>query len=404
MNILFLHPNFPAQFKMPCIELASQQKHKIKFICQTHYGRELTGIEKLVLKGGGSHQSILNSTTNEIEKQLARGRAYRFGFEQLKNNNWIPDVVVAHSGWGCGIYIKEIWPKAKFISYLEWWFDPQSELMHSLKDNKHFKLNDDGISYLWIRNMPAALEMASADHLITPTEWQKKQLPIALRDKCRVVRDAIDNKTFFPDTKKLARNPIVTYGTRGMEPMRGFPEFIEVLPHLLQKWPTVRVEIAGSDTVSYGGNRPKEKSWKKWASNILKAEGLSERVTWKGEMPLQEYANWLRSSWCHVYLSEPFVTSWSFIEALHCRIPMVASATGATLEFNNTNPNMIEIDHKNPDAFLEAISNRIRFSSKISRSRSEPSPQATIKNPSFFNSTETSLASIIADVEAATKI
>ena len=83
---------------------------------------------------------------------------------------------------------------------------------------------------------------------------------------------------------------------------------------------------------------------------------------------------------------------------------MVASATGATLEFNNTNPNMIGIDHKNPDAFLEAISNRIRFSSKISRSRSEQSPQATIQNPSFFNNTKTSLASIIADVEAATKI
>ena len=199
MNILFLHPNFPAQFKMPCMELAFNQKHQIKFICQTHYGRELSGVEKLVLKGEGSHEYIINSSTTEIGKQLARGRAYRFGFEQLKKQNWTPDVVIAHSGWGCGIYIKEIWPETTFISYMEWWFDPQSELMHSLKKNKYFKLSENGISYLWIKNMPAALEMTAADRLVTPTEWQKEQLPIALRNRCEVVPDKIDYKTFFPN-------------------------------------------------------------------------------------------------------------------------------------------------------------------------------------------------------------
>ena len=404
MNILFLHPNFPAQFKDPCIKLALDQKHQIKFICQTHYGRELRGIEKLVLKGGGSHESIINSNTTDVGKQLARGRAYRFAFEQLKKQNWIPDVVVAHSGWGCGLYIKEVWPETTFISYLEWWFDPQSELIHSLRENQYFRLSDDEVSYLWIRNMPAALEISSADQLVTPTEWQKKQLPIALRNRCDVVPDKIDPDTFFPNINLLAENPVVTYGTRGMEPMRGFPEFVEILPNLLRKWPTVSVEIAGSDTVSYGGNRPKEKSWKKWALNRLKATNLSRRVTWKGTMPLQEYANWLKRSWCHIYVSEPFVTSWSFIEALHCHIPMVASETSATLEFNNINPNMVTTNHKKPENFLEAISNRIRFSSNLNYARGDKRDAKEVKNSIFCGMGGPSLAVIIADVEAATKI
>lgn len=404
MNILFLHPNFPAQFKMPCIELAFDQKHQIKFICQTHYGRQLRGVEKLVLKGRCSHESIINSSTTEIGKQLARGRAYRFGFEELKKQNWVPEVVIAHSGWGCGVYIKEIWPETTFISYLEWWFDPQSELIDSLRNNRYFRLSDDEISYLWIRNMPAALEMATADRLVTPTKWQKEQLPIALRDRCEVVRDKIDSEIFFSDSNLLAENPIVTYGTRGMEPMRGFPEFINILPKLLRKWPTVSIEIAGSDTVSYGGNRPKEKSWRKWALKKLETEQLSNRVTWKGTMKLQDYANWLKSSWCHVYLSEPFVTSWSFIEAMYCQIPMVASQTNATLEFDNINPNMITVDHKKSDAFLEAISNRIRFTSNLNRGTNDSCHQERNKNSNFYGMGGPSLAMIIADVEATTKI
>ena len=407
MNILFLHPNFPAQFKTPCIRLAKNKKHDIKFICQTHYGRGIDGIEKLTLKGSGSHQSIINNSKNESERQLSRAKAYRGGFELLKRGQWKPDVVIGHSGWGCGIYVKEIWPDTTFISYLEWWFNPESELVNCLKNNENFELTDESITKLWIRNMPSALEMATANLIITPSEWQKEQLPQLLKDNCRVIPDEIDKNIFFPNHNKLSSHPVVTYGTRGMEPMRGFPEFIKILPQLLKKWPQLVVEIAGSDTVSYGGKLPKEKTWKAWALKIFESEHLTERIIWKGTMPLKDYADWLKSSWCHVYLSEPFVTSWSFIEALHCHCPMVASATKATQEFCEISPNIITVDHKNLSKLFESINDRIRFSSNFSQSAPPIRHEDASKN-SYLSETsetsETSLATIIADVEATTMI
>ena len=121
-------------------------------------------------------------------------------------------------------------------------------------------------------------------------------------------------------------------------------------------------------------------------------------------MSLQDYANWLKSSWCHVYLSEPFVTSWSYIEALHCQIPMVASATNATIEFNAINKNLIGVNHKNSVAILEAINDRIRFSSNLRRSNNDAGANKAIQNADLPKTSETSLAMVIADVEATTKI
>lgn len=403
MNILFLHPNFPAQFKSPCIELA-QKNHHIKFICQTHYGRTLDGIEKLVLKGAGSHEKTMTSNKSEHDRIYFRANAYRESFILLKNEGWIPDVAIAHSGWGCGIHLKEIWPQAFFISYLEWWFDMESELIKSLKKNQYFNLNEQSCGNLWLRNISASLEMCTSDQIITPTKWQKEQLPKLLKQNCLVIKDQIDKNLFFPEPTKLSEYPILTYGTRGMEPMRCFPQFIQLLPKLLRKWPQLVVEIAGTDTVSYGGKLPKEKSWRKWALYFLQKEGLDPRVKWKGTIPLEEYAAWLKKTWCHVYISEPFVTSWSYIEAMHCKISMVSSSTKSGLEFQDLNPNCTFVDHNNQEEIIEAISNKIRIIGNGSRKPAKIRHMRQIKSTHFSESHETSLASLIADVEAATKV
>tara|TARA_Y100000739_G_scaffold128052_1_gene110283 strand:+ start:6379 stop:7593 length:1215 start_codon:yes stop_codon:yes gene_type:complete len=404
MKILFLHPNFPAQFKAPCIGLAQTNRHDVKFICQTHFGRSINGVEKLVLKGSGSHENTLLAGKNEHERILFRAKAYRTSFLTLNNQNWQPDVVVAHSGWGCGLHVKEIWPRTHFISYLEWWFDAKSDLIASLKQNEYYKLNEKAIQKLWNRNIPTAFEMSVSDKIITPTNWQKQQLPPLLRNICEVVPDQIDKAMFFPEPTKISKRPLLTYGTRGMEPMRGFPQFIKAIPYLLRKWPQLKIEIAGSDTVSYGGNLPKEKSWQKWASNFLSSEGLSDRVEWLGQMPLKKYSNWLKKTWCHVYLSEPFVTSWSFIEAMHCEIPLVVSDTKATLEFEHINQNISKIDHNNQEELLAAINAQIRFRGNFKRNNPGDARLPQIEKALLRQSSTRNLASLIADVEATTKI
>ena len=243
--------------------------------------------------------------------------------------------------------------------------------------------------------------MAVADDIVSPTDWQRQQLPRHLKDRCRVIPDPIDSNLFYPDPQKRSSSPILTYGTRGMEPMRGFPEFIKCLPRVLKKWPALRVEIAGTDSVNYGGQTPKEGSWKKWALSLLENHNLTDRVSWQGHLPLHAYVNWLKKSWCHVYLSEPFVTSWSFIEACHCGIPIVATRSQATEEFSHLNNSIIQIAHTDEDQLAGAINDTIRFSANLSHAVKPTEGSSQIKSTIYPKMT---LATLIADVEAATRI
>lgn len=404
MKILFLHPNFPAQFKSPCIRLG-KEKHQIKFICQTHYGRCLDNVEKLVLKGKGSHDNTLLSGKDEVSKTLYRANAYRESFQILKKQGWSPDVTIAHSGWGCGMYVKETWPTTHLISYLEWWFDISSDFVTSLNASEYFNNFSEGdLQKLWNRNAYAAIEMCSANKIITPTQWQKDQLPELLANNCQIIPDEVNKNLFFSEPEKRSKTPVITYGTRGMEPMRGFPQFIKLLPQLMKKWPQLRVEIAGEDSISYGGKLPKEKTWKRWALKALEKEGITDRITWLGRMPLKHYSRWLKKTWCHIYLSEPFVTSWSYIEAMHCQIPMIASNTKAGLEFKHLNRNCTFVDHNNHAEMLAEVNNKIRFLPNSTRNKYAANNDMQPEMQRFDDFGQASLARLIADVEATTRV
>ena len=138
-RVLFLHPNFPGQFKH-IAQAAGDTGHDTRFICQTHYGRKLANVQRLKLKGECSHENLNNSVENIADRTLFLANQYRRGFEQLALNGWSPDVVISHSGWGCGLYVKEFWPNCNHVAYLEWWFNPQSEFFTYDEHNKDLNI------------------------------------------------------------------------------------------------------------------------------------------------------------------------------------------------------------------------------------------------------------------------
>ena len=134
-----------------------------------------------------------------------------------------------------------------------------------------------------------------------------------------------------------------------MDPMRCFPQFIEELPDLLTQFPDIIVEIAGNDEASYGSGKPKNgkfQSWGSWAKKYLEAKNVSERVKWLGYLEPKMYINWLQSSDCHVYLTHPFVASWSLVEAFCCGLPIITSDIRATREICRYDPLTIYTDHR----------------------------------------------------------
>ena len=201
MKILFLHPNFPGQFKHISKHLADAS-NEVRFLCQTHYGRKIEGINLLTLKGRASHEELNSKGLNLVDRTKFLSEQYRSGFCNLRDKDWYPDIVISHSGWGCGLYVKEIWPNCTFIAYLEWWFNPTSEFFSYDEMNTELGINKNSIKKNWDRNRFLALELASADHIVSPTEWQRSQLPKIFQKKCSVVYDGIDLNQFRASLQK----------------------------------------------------------------------------------------------------------------------------------------------------------------------------------------------------------
>jgi glycosyltransferase involved in cell wall biosynthesis len=136
-----------------------------------------------------------------------------------------------------------------------------------------------------------------------------------------------------------------------MEPLRGFPQFIRALPELMQTRPEICVEIAGEDSSHYLGSPPKAfSSWGSWAKQFLESHGVASQVKWLGHLPLTKYVNWLQRSWCHVYLTHPFVASWSLVEALACGTKLLVSDVAPVREFCEGQSNVSFVDHRDEEA------------------------------------------------------
>ena len=119
----------------------------------------------------------------------------------------------------------------------------------------------------------------------------------------------------------------LTYSARDLEPIRGFHIFMRALPEILAKRPKARVVIVGGEGVSYGPPPPKDPTWK---AAILRELGSAldlARVHFTGRLPYSDYLKMLQISSAHVYLTYPFVLSWSLIEALSVGCMVIASDT-----------------------------------------------------------------------------
>ena len=145
-----------------------------------------------------------------------------------------------------------------------------------------------------------------------------------------------------------------------MDPMRCFPQFIRAIPELIRRKPSISIEIAGRDEAFYGRGKPKGgsfESWKSWACDYLETHNVATNVKWVGHLNLNDYTKWLKSSHCHVYLSHPFVTSWSLIEAYCIGAPIVTSDIEATREICETEKGVWYADHRNNGEIVDAIIN-----------------------------------------------
>jgi glycosyltransferase involved in cell wall biosynthesis len=277
-----------------------------------------------------------------------------------------PDVVVAHSGWGAGTYAKAVWPDARFVPYLEWWYRwPRVDVLpgdRATGDPVAMRANAAA------RNTPMLLDLAQADAVLCPTQFQADQLPSWLHPRLTVQHDGIDCAAIAPDPDARARLarygvpdgvPVVTYATRGMEPYRGFPTFMRALARLQAIRTDVFAIIGGEDRVAYGEPLPAGESWKR---RMLAELDLDlARVRFTGLLPRNEYRTLLQASDLHVYLTIPFVLSWSFIEAMSAAAPLVASDVEPVREALGGGGGALLVDNDDPEALAMAMARTLDY-------------------------------------------
>ena len=152
---------------------------------------------------------------------------------------------------------------------------------------------------------------------------------------------------------------VVTFVSRNLEPYRGFHIFLRSLPRLLLIRKNVVVVIVGTDSLSgYGAPHPSGQTWKEvlWTetAGALTDQQL-KRVVFVGNLGYKDFVSLLQVSKVHVYLTYPFVLSWSLLEAMSIGCPVVASDTAPLEEVIEHEKNGILTDFFAPDNLATSI-------------------------------------------------
>jgi glycosyltransferase involved in cell wall biosynthesis len=335
MRVLFLHPNFPAHFRDLAPALAADPANEVVFATQERE-RALPGIRKVAY---GSNREVRDQTHPYLhateEAVLAGQGGYRAGL-RLRAEGFVPDLVIAHSGWGQSLYLPDLFPDARFIGYFEWFYRPHGSNSDFLPEAD---VGIDEACRIRMRNSPILLDLVACDWGIVSTPWQLAQFPEVFHAKLSVVHEGIDTHAFSPapGTRFAVEgldlsdvDELVTYATRGLEPYRGFPTFMRAVELVLRRRPRAHVVIGGEDRAAYGSPPPGGGTWKEHMLAELDVD--RSRVHFVGLLPPPQMLQLLRASAAHVYSTVPFIPSWSLFEAMAAGCMVVGSATPPVTE------------------------------------------------------------------------
>ena len=332
MKVLFLHSSFPAQF-LHLAHYFGKNGHQVVFLTLSKDGSELTGVKRIISSPDRKPAEKTHHYLKGLERAVLEGQAaYQAAF-QLKNQGFVPDLIIGHSGWGSTLYMKDLFPHSPLISYYEWYYRAHGS---DVEFGPNVKVGPDDECRIRTMNGPILIDLYSCDAGISPTYWQHSQFPAEYARKIKVIHDGVNTEYCKPHPQKKLVLPqlgldlsdareIVTYVGRGMEPYRGFPQFMQAIALLQKRRPHCQVVVVGGEGVFYSVPLPNGQTWKEKMLAELPLD--RSRIHFTGYLNRQDYLTVLQASTVHVYLTRPFVLSWSMLEAMACGCVLIGSAT-----------------------------------------------------------------------------
>ena len=375
MNVLFIHQNFPGQFKHLAPALAESKGWHVVAVGQRPIDRaDLPGISYFTYGQLPPLEPPRYPPLEQFVSHVRRGRALASLLRQLADQGFRPDLVVAHPGWGEVLFLHDVFPDAPLITYLEFYYRAQES---DLDFDLEFPVSSADLEFLRLRNLTNLLAFETATVPVSPTEWQANLFPPNLRSRIRILHEGVDTGLASPSASAVLRLPqgrvlmrkdeVLTYVARGLEPYRGFHVFMRTLPEIQKRRPDLFTIVVGADEVSYGCRPANGSSWREALLAEVGRELDMSRIWFAGMLPYSRYLDVLRISTVHLYLTYPFVLSWSLLEAMSVGCAIVASDTPPVTEVITGEETGRLVDFFDRDALVSAVDALLQDSSRRTR-------------------------------------
>lgn len=361
MRILFIHQNFPGQYKhiaSACVARGDE----VVALCIEKNNNIPAGIKLIQYKPQRGNTPNIHPWIQETETKIIRGEACFLAAKQLRDQGYMPDLICAHPGWGEALFIKAIWPQVPLLSYFEFYYHPHGA---DVGFDPEFPTSENDAPRLMGKNLSNLMNLEQCDAGVSPTDWQKSTHPTNFQHKIRVIHEGVDTDAIRPaaDTTiqldgGIALRPgdeVVTFVNRNLEPYRGCHSFIRAIPEIQRRRPQARIVIVGSDGVSYGSKPAAGTTWKAHFLKEVADQIDGTRIHFVGTVPYNAFIGLLQVSACHVYLTYPFVLSWSMLEAMSAGCLVVGSRTQPVEEVITHGENGLLVDFFSPGEIAEQV-------------------------------------------------
>ncbi len=373
VNYLFIHQNFPAQY-LHLAQHLSESGHRVLCICQPH-ARLLGGVQQFyyqpVRRDNGIHSYL-----SELDRAVANGLAVADCCERLKRDGFRPDLIIGHAGWGEILYVKDVWRSVPLLGYFEFFYHATGS---DVDFDPEFPPRAEDAMRLRTLNAVNLLGLDAVDRGQTPTQWQRSRYPRTYWNCLDILHEGIDTEMVRPEPTARVwlagglslsfGDEVITYCARNLEPYRGFHVFMRALPQILHARPAAHVLIVGGHGVSYGQPPSGANNWREKLMAEVGGQLDSERVHFLGRLPYQHYLAVLQVSRVHVYLTYPFVLSWSLLEAMAAGCTIVGSRTPPVEEVLRENENGWLVDFFDIEELAEKIASACRGGQQQERLR-----------------------------------
>ena len=350
-RFLFVHQNFPGQYRHLAAHYAADAGCRVVAVGEKPNLARQPRLPGVQLLGYDIQFENHNPFEASVLRAIQRGKRVAAGAAHLRRQGFRPDVIFTHIGWGEALFLKDVFPDARVLLYNEFFYRAQGG---DVGFDREFPMSAEKVLRLRVMNAPLLMSLDASDWGMAPTRWQQKQFPAAYAERMSVIHDGIDTDVVTPGTPD---EELITYVARNLEPYRGFHVFMRAIPEIQKRRPKARIVIVGGDEVSYSPRLPPGQTYRQRLLKEIEGKADLSRVQFTGRIPYAEYLSILRRSSVHVYLTYPFVLSWSLLEAMSAGCLVVGSRTppveevirdgenGLLTDFFSTEQLAARIDH-----------------------------------------------------------